>query len=784
VATEPQVKAKLSIDTTNYERNLDRAAKATGAVDDAQQDLEASANRSKAAWVALGTAMTVAGAKMIGTLKSSIDAASALNESTSKAGVVFEDSAKQIDAFASAAAENLGMSSRAAYDAASMMALFGKSAGLTGKELVGFSTELVGLSSDLASFFDTSPEDAMQAIGSALRGETESIRRYNVLLDAATLQQRAFKMGLTETTKQALTPQQKVLAAHQEILAQTGDAQGDFARTSDGFANSQRQMTAAMEDAKAALGEGLLPMMARGAEFLAAWARQFAELPGPVRAAIAVTGGLVASFALLSPAITASVQGFKMLKDAFRAYRGAALTTAAANDALAASQARVSGARTVAASAGSLGPAAAAVAAAATVLTGAVLKLNQMRADHLADTVNDLTDAVEAGKSFGEAMSAPTAGLDGIGELFEFLNSEDWSAPGRGVALSEIAQQFRAVDQALADMEPEDAADAFLQLALEAGRAGMSVHELLEATPKYVQAQEDAGRAAWDWGDAEAAKAEEAMTAADAIKEQKDRIDALTDSMWAGIDTGLAMVRSDDKLIGQKKRLKEALKEKSKSLDESTEAGRRNRDMIYDEIDAITENAELVYRKAILDGKTAPEALEKSVAALVKNKEELVKNAKKAGLAKNEVQKLVDKYLDVPEIVETTIKVNAEVNDKALDAALNKLNNSDLARIYSVGGAATGGKIGGRGTSTSDSNLMALSRGEWVINAAAARKFGDGFMAAINAGQLPYAASAPAGGDQPSALVGTVNVYEQTPTTRVGVLDALAETAYRQGMVR
>jgi hypothetical protein len=56
----------------------------------------------------------------------------------------------------------------------------------------------------------------------------------------------------------ALTQQQKVLAAHQEILAQTTDAQGDFERTSAGLANTQRILTAAIEDAKAEIGEGLI----------------------------------------------------------------------------------------------------------------------------------------------------------------------------------------------------------------------------------------------------------------------------------------------------------------------------------------------------------------------------------------------------------------------------------------------------------------------------------------------------------------------------------------------
>lgn len=50
---------------------------------------------------------------------------------------------------------------------------------------------------------------------------------------------------------------------------------------------------------------------------------------------------------------------------------------------------------------------------------------------------------------------------------------------------------------------------------------------------------------------------------------------------------------------------------------------------------------------------------------------------------------------------------------------------------------ATGGKVQGPGTETSDSVLARLSRNEWVINAKARRKYGDRFLDAINTRSLP-----------------------------------------------
>lgn len=192
-----------------------------------------------------------------------IDAASDLNESISKTGVLFGEQADPIRKFAAGAAKSLGMSERAALDAASTMATFGKAAGLTGPALTSFSTDMVTLSGDLASFFNSSPDEAMEAIGAALRGESEPIRKYGVLLDDATLRARAFAMGLTKDVKGSLTPAQRAIAAQAEILAQTTDAQGDFARTANGAANKQRILAAEVDNLKAKLGQQLLPMWQR-----------------------------------------------------------------------------------------------------------------------------------------------------------------------------------------------------------------------------------------------------------------------------------------------------------------------------------------------------------------------------------------------------------------------------------------------------------------------------------------------------------------------------------------
>jgi hypothetical protein len=231
----------------------------------ANGDVETSSNKlsefGKKAGVAFAAAAAAAGVMAIKIGVEAVKAASDLSETISKVGVIFGDSAKDIEKFAAGAAASLGQTKQQALDAAATFATFGKAAGLSGKDLSKFSIDFVKLSSDLASFNNTSPEQAINAIGAALRGEAEPLRAYGVLLDDASMRQAALELGIISTTKNALTPQQKVLAAQELIYRQTGAAQGDFERTSDGLANKTRILTAQLENAKVTIGEALLPIV-------------------------------------------------------------------------------------------------------------------------------------------------------------------------------------------------------------------------------------------------------------------------------------------------------------------------------------------------------------------------------------------------------------------------------------------------------------------------------------------------------------------------------------------
>jgi len=221
--------------------------------------------------LAAGAAFATVGAKSIGL---AVD----FEESLSKANQIFGDAAKGIETSAKGAATAVGLSQAEFLEAASSFGVFGKAAGLTGDDLSMFSTDLVTLSADVASFNNLKPEEALDKLNAGLRGSVEPLQSIGVLMTAAAVEAEGLNMGLIEQGEK-LSEGQKIMARHSLIMQQLGSqgATGDFARTSEGLANQQRILNARLKDLGTTLGIVLLPIAVKMASAFADLIGKFEE---------------------------------------------------------------------------------------------------------------------------------------------------------------------------------------------------------------------------------------------------------------------------------------------------------------------------------------------------------------------------------------------------------------------------------------------------------------------------------------------------------------------------
>lgn len=191
--------------------------------------------------------------------KQGIELASDLSEVQNVVDTTFGSDADTINTWAANAATSFGMSELAAKQYTGTLGAMLKSQGITSDSVVKLSTDLVGLAGDMASFYNLDIETAFEKIRSGISGETEPLKQLGINMSVANMEAYALAEGIEKPWRK-MSQQEQTMLRYQYLLQQTADAQGDFTKTSDSYANQQRIMELTMQNLSAELGEKLLPV--------------------------------------------------------------------------------------------------------------------------------------------------------------------------------------------------------------------------------------------------------------------------------------------------------------------------------------------------------------------------------------------------------------------------------------------------------------------------------------------------------------------------------------------
>ena len=202
--------------------------------------------------------------------KAALDAASDLQEvqnvvdvsfrELDDAGNVVSDMTYKIEGFAQTCIEKFGMSEFAAKQTAGSFMAMGKSMGLSMEEASDMAVTLTGLTGDFSSFYNISQDYARVAMSAVYTGETETLKRYGIVLTEANLQQYAQSKGI-ETTVKKMDARDKAILRYMYIMDATKDMEGDFVRTQDSWANSTRVLGQLWNQFLISLGSGLISIL-------------------------------------------------------------------------------------------------------------------------------------------------------------------------------------------------------------------------------------------------------------------------------------------------------------------------------------------------------------------------------------------------------------------------------------------------------------------------------------------------------------------------------------------
>lgn len=198
----------------------------------------------------------------------SIGAASDLAEAQNVVDVTFEGGAAQIETWSKKAQSQFGLTEIQAKRFTSTLGAMMKSAGLAGPEIVSMSTDLAGLAADMASFYNMDFETAFNKIRSGIAGQTMPLRELGINMSVANVEAFALEKGITKAFDKMSQGEQTMLR-YQYLMQATADAQGDFSRTADGYANAQRRVQTAIESIKTSVGTVFYNSVAKATDGLA-----------------------------------------------------------------------------------------------------------------------------------------------------------------------------------------------------------------------------------------------------------------------------------------------------------------------------------------------------------------------------------------------------------------------------------------------------------------------------------------------------------------------------------
>lgn len=343
--------AKITGDSSGFDKAIQSAEKTASSFEKRMESISSKAKSIGDKLSGIGTALTVGVTTPLAVAgKSMVDAASDFDENLNKISVAFGDSADDVKAWADTATESFGLSMNQALEATSLFGDMATSMGISQSEAASMSTSLAGLAGDMASFKNIGIDEAMTALNGVFTGETESLKQLGIVMTEVNLQEFADGLGLVYDD---MTQAEKVQLRYNYVMAMSKNAIGDYARTSDGTANSMRTFQASVENLAITLGQNLLPIVTpiiqKATEMVNAFSAADPELQrlilgiagiaaaaGP---ALIILGGMVSGFgslvsilgAVLSPigliitAIAALSAGFVYLMNTNEQFRDAVL---------------------------------------------------------------------------------------------------------------------------------------------------------------------------------------------------------------------------------------------------------------------------------------------------------------------------------------------------------------------------------------------------------------------------------------------------------------------------
>jgi TP901 family phage tail tape measure protein len=469
-------------------------------------------------------------------------------------------------------------------------------------------------------------------------------------------------------------------------------------------------MNNSIRDAAISAGDVFLPAVKAAADGIAGLAQMFSDMPEPVQGLISIFGGVAGVIALTGGAALLAVNKIAQFRIALQT-----LETTASRVAL------IGGGVTVALT-----------ALVAIVGSVAVAQAQaRQRAESYAQALEQGADAAKDLAVNNLAVERSLVGLD-FGSAYD-------NAEKLGIGLDLVADAASGNADAIKDLNKvldvatgggdaaramaDDLGISMLDLAQSAGTLRDAVKDEAEGLARGTEIRKQSKDATDENTASTKVAADVYLDAASGVEEMNSKLEDLVatimeangvgqDAVTANLNYKNALAEVDAVVRKAREGIDEngdGIADYTATLDENTQAGRDNKDMLVDLAKQAQDAAKAQFD---LDGNT-----ESYRATLEGSRQDLIQRAEDLGYSKDQAEAFADQIFRIPSQTEWEVIAETRLATLALDAVFNKYDGRTITIKTAIGTAqyneatdslsilhrATGGAIFGPGTSTSDS---------------------------------------------------------------------------------
>lgn len=231
---------------------------------------------------------------IVGALTAAVKTAGDFSETLSKTSVVFGDMTDTVLGWSENSIKAMGLAQSTALEMAGTYGDMATGMGLAGAEAANMSMNMTQLAADIASFKNKSIGDVNAALTGIFTGETESLKQLGIVMTQTNLEAFALQQGISKSIS-AMSQAEQVQLRYAYVMAQSSNAQGDFARTGDSLNNQTRKLTETIKQLGAQFGGLLTEKVAKVAGGLQSAAQALSEMDEGSKKTILNIGLMVAA---------------------------------------------------------------------------------------------------------------------------------------------------------------------------------------------------------------------------------------------------------------------------------------------------------------------------------------------------------------------------------------------------------------------------------------------------------------------------------------------------------